>query len=82
MGHYLCQRRLSSLISEGQLNIDEDDEQDFIDNLNRWLSSTADEGTKDEFDPSTPYTLWNKVNVETDTCTRIKCPFFSHCFFL
>ncbi|MDH4128548.1 MAG: hypothetical protein OEV44_07345, partial [Spirochaetota bacterium] len=42
---------------------------------------TFSEGTKDEIMNITLIEKWDKISSETDTCLKVKCEFFSKCFF-
>lgn len=79
--NYICLRKLNKLLggSKGLFVSDRDIE--FLENITEFVNHKAKEGSKDELGFIPDNALWEKICVETDLCTRSKCPSFSRCFF-
>ena len=79
MGNYVCLRKLSDLSVEKQLlSLSERKELDMIEG---WAEETAD-GSKSDLPIVPSVSMWERVQAESDSCTRRKCPFFKNCHFM
>ncbi len=80
-GNYICLKKLNKLISGTSSLFVNEDELHSVEDIVEFANNKAKEGSKDELgfvpDPS----LWEKICVETDICTRAKCFHFQKCFF-
>ena len=77
-GNYLCLDKLQALDQQGKLLLEEE-WADFT-ALSQWARQTSD-GSRSDLSLNVSPNLWDKVACESDTCTRIKCEFYSRCFF-
>jgi len=77
--NYLCLRKLDVAMSEGGL-LAEEKEQDELNALFAWSKKTR-EGSRSDLSFVPDNELWERVRSESDTCTRLKCRYFQHCFF-
>ena len=77
-GNYLCLDKLQALDQQGKLLLEEE-WADFT-ALSQWARQTSD-GSRSDLSLKVSPNLWEKVACESDTCTRIKCEFYSRCFF-
>ncbi len=77
--NYLCLDKLNSLDQQGTLILDKDERAD-VTALSHWARRTAD-GSRSDLSLNVSPALWEKVACESDNCTRIKCEFYSQCFF-
>lgn len=79
--NYICLKKLNKLLGNIQQLIINENDSVIINEIFDFANNKAKTGSKDElgFIPSS--TLWEKINVETDLCTRAKCRYFSKCFF-
>jgi len=78
-GNYLCLRKLDSAMSEGDFLL-EDSEKANIAAIDGWAGKTREGSLSDlSFVPGDE--LWEKLRSESDTCLRLKCKRYAHCFF-
>lgn len=77
-GNYACLRKAEELESEFDLLTDEH-ERDELKQLIGWTKNSKDGSKADLAQIPTP-AVWEKIASESETCTRIKCPFFQKCF--
>jgi len=77
-GNYVCLRKVQELESEFDFLTDEH-ERDELKNLISWAKNSND-GSKADLAYIPNHNVWEKIASESDTCTRIKCPFFQRCF--
>ncbi len=77
--NYLCLDKLNSVDQQGRLMLDRDEQAD-VTALSQWARHTAD-GSRSDLSLNVSPALWEKVACESDNCTRIKCEFYSRCFF-
>ena len=77
-GNYLCLDKLQAVDQQGKLLLEEE-WADFT-ALSQWARQTSD-GSRSDLSLNVSPNLWEKVACESDTCTRIKCEFYSRCFF-
>jgi len=77
--NYVCLSKVDSLEKEGEYLIDTD-EQAELKAILEWSHSTGDGSRSDLSIAPKPFT-WEKVACESDNCSRIRCPFYSKCFF-
>lgn len=77
--NYACKRKLSEVQTQPDLFSDTAQQQELL-SLLAWAKKTA-EGSKSDlgFLPSEP--VWEKIQSESDTTLRAKCPFYNECFF-
>jgi ATP-dependent DNA helicase DinG len=78
-GNYLCLRKLDMALHEGDFLLEETEKED-LDAISEWALMTK-EGSRSDLSFMPSGSLWEKLNSETDSCTRLKCRHFSHCFF-
>lgn len=77
--NYLCRRRLDVSLGEGELFGDGAEKAD-LQALYQWSVKTREGSLSDlSFVPGEE--VWEKVRSEGDTCIRLKCGHFQHCFF-
>ncbi len=78
-GNYLCKRKMTAEEAElKQLKI-LDSEVDEIRDLIKWGKKTTD-GSLSDLNIIPSNSVWEKLNCDTDTCLRLKCPFYHDCF--
>jgi ATP-dependent DNA helicase DinG len=76
--NYLCLRKLASLKEEILLLARKESRE--LGEIAAWAEKTGDGSLSDlSFVPGDD--IWEQVCAESDTCTRIHCPFFGECFF-
>ena len=78
-GNYLCLRKLDVALSESDLLLD-DAEKENLAAIAAWAGKTK-EGSRSDLGFMPAEELWERVNSESDTCTRLKCRHFAQCFF-
>jgi ATP-dependent DNA helicase DinG len=79
MGNYLCLLRTEN-ITDGLLELADDDEIDTFRNIAEWSKVTKDGSLSDlSFTPTD--SIWDKVAAESESCLRVSCPYYSNCFF-
>ncbi|GBD39305.1 putative ATP-dependent helicase DinG [bacterium HR37] len=79
MANYVCLLRVETVL-DGLLDLAGDDEIDTLRNIVEWAKSTQDGSLSDlSFNP--PEEVWDKVCAESESCLRIRCPYYSKCFF-
>jgi len=78
-GNYLCQRKAAQVEQQPALLIQDE----FTRELNQvlaWSKKTGDGSLADL--PARPRPeVWEQVVSESDNCLRVRCPFYSSCFF-
>ncbi len=79
MGNYVCLLRAET-VSEGLFDMAEDDEVDPLGSILEWIKVTRD-GSLSDLSFSPPDSVWDKVTAESDSCLRVRCPYYSNCFF-
>jgi ATP-dependent DNA helicase DinG len=77
--NYVCLNKLDALQKEGAYLI-ETDEQAELQAIMAWAAKTQD-GSKADLGLLPRPAVWEKAACESDNCGRIKCPFYSRCFF-
>jgi len=77
--NYICLRKLDLSLSEPEFLLDEG-EKGALNGIAAWAVKTK-EGSRSDLTFAPGEELWERVSSESDTCTRIKCPHFTHCFF-
>ncbi|HEX9635979.1 MAG TPA: helicase C-terminal domain-containing protein [Acidobacteriota bacterium] len=77
--HYLCRRKMEALLADQaqQLTGLEDPE---LAALSDWYRTT-DDGSRSDLAVPVRTELWEKVQSETDTSLKKRCPHFQECFF-
>ncbi len=79
MGNYLCLLRAET-VTDGLLDLAEDEEIDTLRSIVEWSKVTQDGSLSDlKFNP--PEGVWDKVDAESESCLRARCPHYSRCFF-
>ncbi|MCA9771977.1 MAG: hypothetical protein KC466_06185 [Myxococcales bacterium] len=79
--NYVCLRKLHALGQETRaLPGTEDALAKEVADLVAW-SETSDDGSLSDLPAPPSEEVWERVQSETDTCLRLKCPFFQRCFF-
>ena len=79
-GNYVCLHKLSQAAQDLTQTLDEIELDDFR-TIKEWADRTSD-GSKSDLGILPTWQLWEKVNAESDTCLRARCPFYSKCFFM
>lgn len=77
--NYICLRKVYNLHSEGSTLIEEKDRQQ-LNALLEWAVKTHD-GSKSDLNFVPQEDAWEAIQSEADQCTRLKCRFYSECFF-
>ena len=77
--HYLCLRRLNSLMNMDQGMLAFDGSIGEMARLQRWANATTT-GDASELPPSISPALWNAVCSERGNCAGAQCPHFKRCF--
>ena len=75
--NYLCLRKLDAVAAEPGLFKDEGDE---LQAIIAWGEKSAD-GCRSDLSFIPRDEVWEEVACEADQCGRVKCPFYSRCFF-
>ncbi|MBI5694711.1 MAG: helicase, partial [Nitrospirae bacterium] len=78
-GNYLCLRKLDVAMGEGDFLL-EDAEKEELSAIAAWAGNTK-EGSRSDINFMPRDDLWEKLNSESDSCSRLKCRHFTHCFF-
>ncbi len=77
--NYLCQRKLD--YARGERLVQESPEvRAQLQTIYDWSGKTR-EGCRTELNTDPSYEAWELVMCEGDNCLRIKCPFYSKCYF-
>lgn len=79
MGNYVCLRKIADLSVEKQLL--SESERKELDVIEGWSEQTID-GSKSDLPSAPSISMWERVQAESDSCTRRKCPFFKKCHFM
>ena len=77
--NYACKRKLSEAQPQLSLFTDEQHRQDF-EAVIAWAKTTSD-GSKSDLGFVPNENVWEKIQSESDTTLRAKCPFYNECFF-
>lgn len=77
--NYACKRKLQEVDLDPDLFSDETGKQELIAVL-EWAKKTGD-GSKSELSFIPKPDVWEKVQSESDTSLKVKCPFYNECFF-
>ncbi len=80
-GNYICLKKLNKAISGSSELFVEENEREILEDIVEYANHKAKEGSRDELGFIPSLSVWEKVNVETDICTRAKCFYFNKCFF-
>ncbi len=78
-GNYLCLRKLELARTEGDFLLEDTEGQD-IAAIAEWALTTK-EGSRSDLSFAPSESLWEKLNSESDSCTRLRCGHFQRCFF-
>lgn len=77
--NYVCLQRLDQAVKAGSALFDSDAGQE-LETIAEWAAHSSDGSLADlSFTPRAE--VWDEVAAEPDLCTRLKCPFYSECFF-
>lgn len=76
--NYLCWRR--SETAGRELGLFDQEQVDEIQQILTWAESTAD-GSKEDLSFIPSYQAWEEVCCEADQCARVRCQYYSRCFF-
>lgn len=79
MGNYLCLLRAET-VNDGLFDMAEEDEVDAVTSILNWAKVTAD-GSLSDLNFTPPENVWDKVSAESDSCLRVRCPYYTRCFF-
>jgi len=77
--NYVCLSKVDALRKEGDLLI-ESEEREELSAILEWTNTTAD-GSRSDLSIMPSPSVWEKVACESDNCGRIRCEFYSRCFF-
>ena len=77
--NYVCLSKIDSLEKEGDYLIDSEERAE-LKVLIQWAHNTTD-GSRSDLSVLPSPAVWEKVACESDNCGRIKCSFYSQCFF-
>ncbi len=77
--NYACLRKAGCLREDGQLLLETAGNQQLVQLLN-WMNKTND-GSREDLAFTVAPDVWEMVQCEDDQCSRVKCPFFTKCFF-
>jgi ATP-dependent DNA helicase DinG len=77
-GNYICLNRVADA-QQDLFSFIDDEEQEQFNNLQGWLNTT-DDGSLSDLTFVPKYSLWEKLNSQSDTCLGSTCRFFSRCF--
>ncbi|MCH8028509.1 MAG: DEAD/DEAH box helicase [Candidatus Dadabacteria bacterium] len=79
MGNYLCLLRAETA-SDGSGELFESGELGQLSDIVEWSKVTEDGSLSDlSFTPRQE--VWDKVRAESESCLRVRCPYYSDCFF-
>ncbi len=77
--NYACKRKLAE--AEGGLDLfSEESERSELQAIIAWSKSTQD-GSKSDFNIEPRAEVWEKIQSESDTSLKVRCPFYNECFF-
>lgn len=76
--NYLCWRRSENAGRE--LGLFDQEQVDEIQQILAWADNTAD-GSKEELSFIPSYQAWEEVCCEADQCAKVRCQYYSRCFF-
>lgn len=79
MGNYLCLLRTET-VSDGLFELFDDEEAGLLKDIADWASTTQD-GTLSDLPFTPPEHVWDKVKAESESCLKVRCPYYSNCFF-
>lgn len=77
--NYICLQKVDHLQKEGEYLIETEERAD-LKILCDWAARTSD-GSRADLGILPRASTWEKVTCDSDQCTRIKCPYYSRCFF-
>ena len=77
--NYACKRKLIEVSQNPDLFSD-DDEQTGMAAILDWAKSTKS-GSKSDLNSIPRSDVWEKIQSESDTSLKVKCPFYDECFF-
>lgn len=76
--NYFCLRRGETAGRE--LGLFDQEQVEELQQMMQWAESTAD-GSKEDLSFIPSYQAWEEVCCEADQCARVRCPYYSRCFF-
>jgi ATP-dependent DNA helicase DinG len=77
-GNYICLNRVADA-QQDLFSFIDDEELEQFNSLQEWINTTEDGSLSDlTFVPK--YSLWEKLNSQSDTCLGSTCRYFSRCF--
>ncbi|MFQ5709872.1 MAG: helicase C-terminal domain-containing protein [bacterium] len=77
--NYACKRKLSEAENELDLFSDEAEKAE-LQSIVAWAESSGD-GSKSDLNFVPTKEVWEKIQSESDTSLKTKCPFYNECFF-
>lgn len=80
-GNYICFKKLYKAMNGTKSILIDDELTNQLEDIIEYANHKAKNGSRDEIGFIPDPTVWEKVNVETDLCTRNRCMYFSRCFF-
>ncbi len=78
-GNYVCRRKAQQAEQQGDRLIADDLSRELKDLL-AWIRTTSD-GSLSDLPVKPRPEVWEQVVSESDNCLRVRCPFYSECFF-
>jgi len=77
--NYACKRKLMEADQDLDLFSEQGDKSE-LKTLLDWAKTTKD-GSKSDLNIEPRYDVWEKIQSESDTSLKTKCPFYNECFF-
>lgn len=78
--NYVCLRKLHDALSEATLFEDQDPKRIELRKIGQWAEEDP-EGSRQSLGFLPDSEVWDRIQSETDTTLRVKCPFYNRCFF-
>ena len=78
-GNYVCKRKVAEVLSDVDLFSDEGEREELT-TLLQWAETTSD-GSKTDLNIAPKSNIWEKIQSESDTSLKTRCPFYNECFF-
>jgi len=77
--NYVCKRKVRDALADFDLFTDEGEKEEFT-ALLEWAETTKD-GSKTDLNVEPRPGVWEKIQSESDTSLKTRCPFYNSCFF-
>jgi ATP-dependent DNA helicase DinG len=76
--NYICLRKVEDTESDSDSSVDVEDKQELL-TLLRWARRSR-EGSKSDLSFIPSPDIWERIESESDTCTRSRCKYYRECF--